>query len=191
MGDFSFCASAMISAWAPAQPAPHNSATRAELFSRVAKASTSCVLGSSNGLLGNSHCGTTASRGCSATSPEMTTTATPFLATATRMARCRICGSMLPLQFVQATTLSPDTTSSWLSASAPRRTTSSTSSTAFPSRPTCWPGRLGGGRARWQQGRGFSVVAGEARTPTYRIAEADEECLKRSRFNSYMTYRVI
>jgi hypothetical protein len=93
MGAFSLRASSTTSAWAPAHPAPQNSVTREAPLRTFASFSISTAPGRKTGAVGTIHSGTSASIFMSATSPGNTTTATPRLATATRMARLSICGS--------------------------------------------------------------------------------------------------
>ena len=87
IGAFSCPASATTSSCAPAQPAPQNSVTRSAPLSMPASLSISRFAGRTIGGPVTSQLATAAVAGFRATSPGITTTATPRLATATRMAR--------------------------------------------------------------------------------------------------------
>ena len=93
IGAFSRAASSTTSSCSPAHPAPHIKATFFEEFRISTSLATSDASGITFGIFGVSHAGTTALVCFRATSPGMTTTATPFLPTATLIARARICGS--------------------------------------------------------------------------------------------------
>ena len=89
MGLFSVSASVIKLAWAPAQPRPQNSVTRLPLLSRLASASISASAGRTIGAAGSKPAFAEMPRlgaGLSPTSPGITTTATPRLPTAARMA---------------------------------------------------------------------------------------------------------
>jgi hypothetical protein len=88
----SVLASSTTSAWAPAHPAPHIMATLLSALSSAASASRSPSAGRTTGGLGAIQAGALTSVGFSAMSPGITTTATPRLAVAIRIAFSRMRG---------------------------------------------------------------------------------------------------
>ena len=94
MGALSLAAKATTASWAPAQPAPQRSVVLSPLSRRSAKSSMSASAAHTRGNrdtgLGVEATGPASYR---AISPEMTMTATPCLATASRIAASTIRGT--------------------------------------------------------------------------------------------------